>query len=195
MKIGLFFGSFNPIHVGHLIIAEHVVEHANVEQVWLVVSPQNPLKESTGLLNAYHRLNLARLATEGNPKLKVSNIEFNLPKPSYTIDTLAFITEKYPQHEFSVIIGSDSYQNLPKWKNYQLILDNYALIVYIRPGFKAPLESLGNPTILNAPLLDISSTNIRDLIKMGKSVRYLLTDEVRLEIENQGYYRELKQPT
>ena len=120
MKIGLYFGSFNPIHVGHLIIAAHVANNADVQQVWLVVSPQNPLKTSSVLLNEYHRLHLVRLATDGDQQVKVSDIEFKLPKPSYTIDTLVYLKEKYPQHEFSVIIGSDSFQNLPRWKNYEI---------------------------------------------------------------------------
>jgi nicotinate-nucleotide adenylyltransferase len=196
MKIGLYFGSFNPVHVGHLIIADFVANNAGVDQVWLVVSPQNPLKPSATLLNEYHRLNLTRLATEDNSKLHVSNIEFKLPRPSYTIDTLVYLKEKYPEYSFSVVIGSDSYQNIHKWKNYELLLKEYTLIIYERPGFKVvPHTNQNPPLLLKAPLLDISSTFIRERIKQGKSIKYLVTEEVRQEIENQGYYRELKQPT
>jgi nicotinate-nucleotide adenylyltransferase len=196
MKIGLYFGSFNPIHVGHLIIADFVANNAGVDQVWLVVSPQNPLKPSSTLLNEYHRLNLTRLATEDNPKLHVSNIEFKLPRPSYTINTLVYLKEKYPEYSFSVVIGSDSYQNIHKWKNYELLLKEYTLIIYERPGFiVVPHTNQNPPLLLKAPLLDISSTFIRERIKQGKSIKYLVTEEVRQEIENQGYYRELKQPT
>ena len=121
MKIGLYFGSFNPIHHGHMIIANFVLQNSDLDQVWFIVSPQNPLKPSAGLLNEYHRLFLLNIAIEGENKLKASDIEFKLPRPSYTIDTLAYLGEKYPQHEFAIIMGSDSYQNLPNWKNYQHI--------------------------------------------------------------------------
>lgn len=194
MKIGLYFGSFNPIHIGHLIIAEFVVSNTHLQQVWLVVSPQNPLKTSSTLLNEYHRLNLARLATEDNERLKVSNIEFKLPRPSYTVDTLVYLKEKYPNHIFSVIIGSDSYQNIHKWKNYENLLKEYDFMIYKRPGFVIKENNLKRPTVLEAPLLDISSTLIRTLIKEGKSIKYMVPEEVRQEIENRGYYRELKQP-
>ena len=119
MKIGLYFGSFNPVHVGHLIIANYIANHTNVEQVWLVVSPQNPLKQSNSLLNEYHRLALVNTALEGETKIRASDIEFRLPKPSYTVDTLAYLHEKYPDYDFVIIMGSDSYQNLHKWKNYE----------------------------------------------------------------------------
>lgn len=194
MKIGLYFGSFNPIHIGHLIIAEFVANNTEVDQVWLVVSPQNPLKTQATLLNEYHRLNLARIAVDSNPRLLVSNIEFKLPKPSYTIDTLTFLNEKYPEHTFSIIMGSDSYENLPKWKNAKQIQDNYKIIIYERPGFPVG-ASHQDHLIVKAPLLDISSTQIRVMISRKKSVRYMIPEEVRLEIENQGFYRELKKPS
>ena len=143
MKIGLYFGSFNPIHIGHLIIADFVANNSDVQQVWLIVSPQNPLKPSNTLLNEYHRLHLVNLAIEGNVKLKASDVEFKLPKPSYTIDTLTYLKEKYPQNEFVVVMGSDSYQNLTQWKNYTTLISNYSFIVYQRPGFE-PKE---NPEI------------------------------------------------
>ena len=188
MKIGLYFGSFNPIHVGHLIIASHIVNNCDLDQVWLVVSPQNPLKPSS-LLNEYHRLHLVQIATESNSKLKASNIEFNLPKPSYTIDTLTYLDEKYPQHRFSVIMGSDSYQNLYNWKNYEQILKRYPIIIYQRPGYVVHDRQLGNILIADAPLLDISASFIRKNIKDGKSIEYLVTEKVRQEIENNSYYK------
>jgi len=188
MKIGLYFGSFNPIHVGHLIIASHIVNNCDLDQVWLVVSPQNPLKPAS-LLNEYHRLHLVQIATECNSKLKASNIEFSLPKPSYTIDTLTYLDEKYPQHRFSVIMGSDSYQNLYNWKNYEQILKRYPIIIYQRPGYVVHDKQLGNILIADAPLLDISASFIRKNIKDGKSIEYLVTEKVRQEIENNSYYK------
>jgi len=190
MKIGLYFGSFNPIHNGHLIIANYVLQHTSLKQVWFVVSPQNPLKSSSGLLNEYHRLALVQLAVESEPKLKVTDIEFRLPRPSYTADTLAYLQEKYPAYEFALIMGSDSFQNLSKWKNYKYILQHYPLYVYKRPGHEVPAVFEGAAiTVLNAPLLEISATYIRENIKEGKSVRYLLPEKVLEEIERNGYYR------
>src|SRR6201987_1840618 len=124
MNIGLFFGSFNPIHIGHLIIANHVAQETDLNQVWFVVSPQNPLKASGSLLNEYHRLHLVKVAIEEENKLRASDIEFHLPKPSYTVDTLAYLKEKFPQHQFSIIMGSDSFSNLINWKNYEVIAKN-----------------------------------------------------------------------
>ncbi len=189
MKVGLYFGSFNPVHVGHLIIANHVVNNTDIQQLWFVISPQNPFKSSHTLLNEYHRLHLVQAAIEGENKLRVSNVEFNLPKPSYTVDTLTYLCEKYPQHEFVIIMGSDSFCNLPKWKNYEVIVRNHPLYIYLRQGF--PLENQINARVvlLEAPLLQISSSKIRDMIKTGKSIRYLVTDIVKEEIEGNGYYR------
>jgi nicotinate-nucleotide adenylyltransferase len=132
MNIGLYFGTYNPIHVGHLIIANHMVDNSELDQVWLVVSPQNPLKNKATLLADYHRLALVEIAVEGNVKLKASNIEFDLPKPSYTIDTLTYIHEKYPDHNFSIIMGEDNLRTLHKWKNYEQILNNHNIYVYPR---------------------------------------------------------------
>lgn len=188
MKIGLYFGSFNPIHIGHLIIGSYVANNTDVEQVWYIVSPQNPLKQSSTLLNEYQRLHMVQLATEGNSQLKVSNIEFSLPRPSYTIDTLTYLSEKYLEHSFSVIIGSDSLQNIHKWKNSETILKDYQVLVYLRPGYEATIEK-ANVRLLQAPLLDISSTSIRKAIKENKSIRYLVTEAVREEIEKAGYYK------
>jgi nicotinate-nucleotide adenylyltransferase len=189
MRVGLYFGSFNPIHHGHLIIANFVCQNSHLEQVWFIVSPQNPLKPSAGLLNEYHRLFLLNLAIEGENKLKASDIEFKLPRPSYTIDTLAYLQEKYPQHQFAIIMGSDSFQNLAKWKNHQQILKNYQLYVYMRSGYEISSEKNANITILNAPLLQISATHIRNNVREKKSIRYLVPDKVMEEIERNRYYQ------
>jgi nicotinate-nucleotide adenylyltransferase len=191
MKVGLYFGSFNPIHHGHLVIANFIQQHARLDQVWFVVSPQNPLKPSASLLNEYHRLHLVRLAVEGESQLRASDIEFKLPKPSYTVDTLAYLQEKYPKEEFSVIMGSDSFQNLTKWKNYQWLVNNYPIYVYRRPEHESLPSYPGakRVEIVDAPLLPISSTEIRSMLKKGQSVRYLLPDSVLEEIEKSGYYR------
>lgn len=187
MNIGLYFGSFNPVHIGHLIIAKYIVQHTDLDQVWFVVTPQNPFKESAGLLNEYQRLHLVRLAIEGEDDLKASDIEFHLPRPSYTVDTLTYLGEKYPTHQFAVIMGSDSYQNLHRWKNSGVIMRNYPLFVYKRPGFE--IEPTNEVTVLDAPLLQISATEIRKMIKNGKSIRYLVPDIVQQEVEKTGYYK------
>jgi len=183
MNIGLYFGSFNPIHIGHLIIASHVANHTEMDQVWLVVSPQNPLKPSATLLNEYHRLHLVRLALEDDPQVKASDVEFKLPKPSYTIDTLAYLHEKYPQHQFSIIMGSDSFQNLPKWKNFELLLKKYPFIVYRRRDHDIKETWGAKMNMVEAPLLEISATTIRQNRKEGKTIRYLVPEKVREEIE------------
>lgn len=191
MKIGLYFGSFNPVHIGHLIIAEYVHQHTDLKQIWFVVSPQNPLKPSQTLLNEYDRLNLVNVAIEENDHFRAVDIEFKLPKPSYTINTLSYLQEKYPQHDFTVIMGSDSYLNLPNWKNYQVLIENYSFVVYQRPGFLLEKKENTNNRFqfLNAPFLDISATFIRKQIALNKSVRYLVPDKVFEEIESCGYYK------
>jgi nicotinate-nucleotide adenylyltransferase len=191
MKIGLYFGSFNPIHHGHLIIANHIQQETELDQVWFVVSPQNPLKPQKGLLNEYHRLHLVQLAVDGENKLKAVDIEFRLPKPSYTADTLTYLEEKHPGNEYSVIMGSDSFQNIHKWKNFEFILKNYPIYIYQRQGFNVEMSTYPEAriNILKAPLLEISATHIRDSIKEGKSIRYLVPDKVKEEIERNGYYR------
>ena len=189
MNIGLYFGSFNPVHHGHLIIASHVVQSTSLDQVWFVVSPQNPLKPSAGLLNEYHRLYLIRAAIDGENRLRATDIEFKLPRPSYTVDTLTYICEKFPGHNFSIVMGSDSYQNLRKWKNYEHLLRNTEFYIYVRAGFEDIPDYAGAHThILEAPLLQISATHIRETIKAGKSIRYLVPDVVKEEIERNRYY-------
>ncbi len=189
MKIGLYFGSFNPVHVAHLIIANHILNETDIEKVWFVVSPQNPFKVESNLLNEYHRLHLVRLATEEDNRIKASDIEFGLPKPSYTSSTLAYLAEKNPEHQFCIIMGSDSFQNLHKWKNYEAIVKNYPVYVYLRPGFEVENHVGADLTILDAPLLQLSATLLRKYIKEGKSVRYMLPEKVLEEIEKGGYYK------
>jgi nicotinate-nucleotide adenylyltransferase len=189
MKVGLYFGSFNPVHTGHLIIASYIANTVDIDQVWFVLSPQNPLKQGNSLLNKYHRKYLIDIAIEGEKKLRTSTIEFSLPTPSYTIDTLTYLKEKHPGYIFSVIIGSDSLQNISKWKNHELLLGNYTVLVYERPGFEIQNDLSENIIPLKAPLLDISSTSIRKLIKEGKSIKFLVPDVVKEEIEKNHYYR------
>lgn len=190
MKIGLYFGSFNPIHIGHMIIAEHVVNNSDLKQVWFVLSPHNPLKSSNTLLNEYDRLHLLNIAIDDNERFRAMDVEFKLPKPSYTITTLVYLEEKYPQHEFVVVIGSDSFTNLSKWKNYETLIKNYSFIVYQRPGFEINTETIKNINyeLLDAPLLDISATFIRAQLKERKDIKYLLPHGVYNEIESNKYY-------
>lgn len=189
MNIGLYFGSFNPVHVGHLIIASHAVNETDLNQVWFVVSPQNPFKQSASLLNEYHRLHLIKSAIDGENNLRASSVEFSLPKPSYTVDTLVYLKEKYPEHEFSILMGSDGFQNLNKWKNYKVLVANYSFYIYKRPGFEVTETFGATIQILDAPLLEISSTHIRELIRNKRSIRFLVPDIVKEEIEQAGYYK------
>ncbi len=191
-KIGLLFGSFNPVHIGHLIIAETVASQL-VHEVWLVVSPHNPFKDKKSLLNHHDRLHLLRLAIDENPKLRASNIEFGLPQPSYTIDTLAYLHEKYPEYEFCVIMGEDNLLSLHKWKNYEQILKYYEIIVYPRPNCPdTPPLYREHPKIkwLQVPLIDLSATYIRDLVRSGGSIRYLVPDAVLEYIRTSGWWRQ-----
>jgi len=189
MKIGLYFGSFNPVHNGHLIIAKHVINNTDLKQVWMVISPQNPLKNSNSLLNKYDRLNMVQSALEGETKIKASTIEFNLPSPSFTIDTLAYLKEKHKQHQFSIIMGSDSFTNIKKWKNYEMIIKNYEIYIYQRTGY--PIQNTEKTIVnkLEAPLIEISSSAIRKIIKDGKSIRYLVPDVVDQQIKENKYYK------
>ena len=193
MKIGLYFGSFNPIHIGHLIIANHVLNETELEKIWLIVSPQNPLKDSKSLLNEFDRLHMVRLAVQDDNRIKCSDIEFNLSRPSYTANTLAFLSEKYPEHKFSIIMGSDSHQNLQKWKNYEHIISNYSIYVYQRKSFEINKAFSNAPIILDAPLIEISASQIRQNIKEGKSIRYLVPEIIREEIESRKFYKQQDQ--
>ena len=192
MYIGLFFGSFNPIHTGHLMIANYIVESTSLDRVWFVVSPQNPLKQKQTLLNEYDRYHLVELAIEENYNLLASNIEFSLPKPSYTIDTLTYLKEKYPKNEFALIMGMDNAASLPKWKNFEILISKYRIYVYPRPGYEImpDLQSNRNLEIVpGVPYLPISSTFIREQIRAGKSMRYFLPDKVRTYIEEMNLFK------
>jgi nicotinate-nucleotide adenylyltransferase len=188
-KIGLFFGSFNPIHMGHLIIANLMAETTDLKKVWFVVSPQNPFKPSKGLLHEFDRYDMVRAAIYDNSKLEVSDVEFHLPKPSYTIHTLVQLHEKHPEKEFKVIMGEDNLVNFAKWKNYREILGQYGLYVYPRPHAQlAELKEHPNVTMVEAPTLDISATFIRNCIRKKQSVRYLVPDAVEAMIRAKGFY-------
>jgi nicotinate-nucleotide adenylyltransferase len=190
MKIGLLFGSFNPIHIGHLIIANYMANHTALDKVWLVVSPQNPLKKYGDLINTYDRLEMAKLATENATNIEVSDVELKLPQPSYTIDTLAFLKEKHSGHEFALIMGSDNLVTLHKWKNYRLILRDYQIFVYPRPGYEnAELASHPSVTITMTPQMELSATFIRKSIAEKKNIQYFVADAVLKFIESKGLYR------
>jgi nicotinate-nucleotide adenylyltransferase len=190
MKIGLFFGSFNPIHVGHLIIANYMATQTDLQQIWLVVSPQNPLKLKNTLARDRDRLNMVQLAIDDNKLLRVSDIEFKLPKPSFTIDTLTYLNEKYPQHEFALIMGGDNLGTLSKWKNYEQILRGYDIYVYQRPEYDLG-EFATHPRVrlFEAPLMEISATYIRKCLIECKSVQYLVTDSVMKYLSESKIYQ------
>lgn len=190
MQIGLFFGSFNPIHVGHLVLANYMLSYTPLQEVWLVVSPHNPLKNKAGLLNQSDRLHLVNLALDQHSKIKSSNIEFKLTQPSYTINTLAHLKEKYPKHIFSLIMGQDNLQSFAKWKNYEEILKNYNIYVYPRPNCsQSPFDSHKNVHITEAPVMDISSTFIRNAINEKKDVRFFMHPNVWNYIDEMNFYR------
>jgi nicotinate-nucleotide adenylyltransferase len=190
MHIGLFFGSFNPIHVGHTVLANYMASFTDLEQVWFVVSPHNPLKEKASLLNQNQRLHMVNLAIEDNPLFKSSNIEFGLPQPSYTVNTLAHLHEKYPQHKFSLIMGEDNLQSFKKWKNYEEILKNHVIYVYPRPDCDSG-EFKAHPHIVftEAPLMDISSTFIRKAIKDKKNVSCFMPQKVWEYCDEMSFYK------
>lgn len=189
MKVGLFFGSFNPIHIGHLAIANIMAETADIDQVWFVVSPQNPFKKITNLAHEFDRLDMVEAAIYDNPSLRATNIEFNMPKPSYTVDTLAYLSDKYPDYQFSLIIGEDNLKSFPKWKNHEVILDQYGLYVYPRPNTgSSQLKDHPSVTWIKAPLFDISATFIRNLLQLNKSIKYLLPEAVVDIIKNRRLY-------
>lgn len=190
MKTGLFFGSFNPVHIGHLIIANYFAEETDLEQVWFIVSPQNPFKTKNSLLDEKHRLYMVNLAIEDNYKLQASNIEFHLPQPSYTIDTLTYLQEKYPGNEFILIMGSDNLVTLNKWKNYEQILKLYKIYIYTRTESDLKTTDLkGDIRFFNVPILNISSTYIRNNLSLGKSVRYLVPEKVWQHLNEMHFYK------
>jgi len=193
MKIGLYFGTFNPIHNGHLIIVDHLINFSDLEEIWLVVTPHNPHKQKAHLLDSYHRLEMVRIAIENYPKLKVSDIEFNLPQPNYTYDTLVYLGKKNPQHQFSLIIGEDNLQTFDKWKNYKTILEKNNIYVYPRKSITQTTTNsfYSHPNIyrVNAPIIGISSTEIREAIQQNKSVRWLLPEKIKKYIEKNLLYQ------
>jgi len=189
-RIGLFFGSFNPVHVGHMIIANFMATQTPLDEVWMVVSPQNPLKPKANLARDYDRLHLVRLAIGDNPLLRASDIEFGLPKPSYTIDTLAFLREKQPRAEFVLIMGTDNLDTLPKWKNYELLLRDFRIFAYRRPQHDGgPLAEHPNVTCYDAPLMFLSATYVRKCLREEKSVQYLVPDAVFEYLQQTRLYR------
>ncbi len=188
-KTGLFFGSFNPVHNGHLILANYMAEFTDLDEVWFVVSPHNPLKEKKSLLADHHRLYLTRLAVEDEKKLHVTDIEFKMPRPSYTIDTLAWLSEKYPDKDFVLISGTDIFKSFHKWKNYKTILEYYSIYVYPRPGSDlGDYDSFENIKLFNAPLMEISSSFIRNGIKQKKNMRFWMPDTVYEYIKEMHFY-------
>ena len=200
MKVGLYFGTYNPIHVGHLIIANYMADYTDLDEVWLVVTPQNPLKQKSSLLADYHRLALVEIAVNDNLKLKASNIEFKLPKPSYTIHTLTYLKEKHPKHEFSLIMGEDNLRTLNKWKNYDDIIQHHKIYVYSRalteqerseeePLHQNNFSELNNIIICDAPVMKVSASFIRNAIKQKKDVRYLLTEPVYKYVQEMNFYK------
>ncbi len=204
MKVGLYFGTFNPIHIGHLIISNYMADYTDLDQVWLIVSPQNPLKKKSSLLEDYHRLAIVKVAIDDNLKLRASDIEFKMPRPSYTSDTLAYIKEKYPEHDFNLIMGEDNLRTFHKWKNYEHILENHKLYVYPRVltiQEEVEVEEIGylpenklrdhqNVELCEeAPIMKVSSSFIRQAIKEGNDVRYLLTAPVHEYISEMNFYR------
>lgn len=192
MKIGLYFGTFNPIHIGHLIIANQLAEQSDLDQIWLVVTPQSPFKKKQSLLDNYQRLEMVFRATEEYDKLQPSDIEFALPQPNYTVNTLAHLQEKYPHHEFSLIMGEDNLKSFHKWKNYQVILDNHDIYVYPRIS-EGIIETQfdGHKRIhhVNAPIIELSSTFIRQSIKDGINVKPMLPQTVWQYIDEMNFYK------
>lgn len=191
-EVGLFFGSFNPIHTGHLIIGNHLVEHSTINELWFVVTPQNPFKKKQSLLDNHHRLEMVFRALEGYEKMRASDIEFRLPQPNYTIHTLAYLEEKHPNAAFSLIMGEDNLKNFHKWKNYEQILDRYTIYVYPRISQGTiPEQFINHPKIkkINAPIIEISATFIRNEIKTGKNIKPLLDGRVWEYIDQMGFYQ------
>ena len=192
-KIGLFFGSFNPIHIGHLILANYILENTNMEELWFVVSPQNPFKDKKSLLKDHNRLEMVNLAIKNYPKMRASDIEFSLPKPSYTIDTLTYLHEKHPNHNFALIMGEDNLKGFKKWKNADLLVNNHQIIVYPRISEEISTENgyENHPNIstIKAPIIELSATEIREMIKSGKNTRPMLPPEVFDYLDGSSFYK------
>ncbi|MDR1668062.1 MAG: nicotinate-nucleotide adenylyltransferase [Bacteroidales bacterium] len=189
MHTGLFFGSFNPIHIGHLAIANYMLEFTDMEQLWFVVSPHNPFKHKHSLLPERDRLHLVNLAIEPYPQYKASNVEFKMPKPSYTIDTLTHLSEKHPQRRFSLIIGSDNLNSFRKWKNHEAIAAQYHRFVYPRPGSADCLKNIENATLVNAPQMDISSSFIRSSIEQGKDLPFFMPEKAYQYMKEMHFFK------
>ena len=189
MKIGLFFGSFNPMHIGHKIIASYMEEFTNLEKVCFVVSPQNPLKKKQNLLDQYHRLMIIRMELEDNPKLEVSDIEFGMPQPSYSIDTLVRLKEEYPENEYALIMGADNLQNFHKWKNYEQILADYSVYVYPRSGIEISGKHENIHIVKGVPQMEISASFIRKSIKEGKNISYLMPEKAWKYTDEMNFYK------
>lgn len=192
MKVGLYFGTFNPMHIGHLIIANHIAENSDLDQVWLVVTPHNPHKKKSTLLDDHHRLQMVFLATEDYPKLKPSDIEFKLPQPNYTVHTLAHLQEKFPTHEFSLLMGEDNLNSLHKWKNYEVIIQNHDIYVYPRLNTETidpEIEASARIHRVDAPVIELSSTFIRESIKNGKNVQPMLPHKIWQYVEHNLFYK------
>lgn len=191
MKVGLYFGSFNPIHIGHLIIANQLVENSDLDQIWFVVTPHNPFKKKSSLLDNYQRLEMVFLATKDYDKLQPCDIEFNLPQPNYTVNTLIHLKEKHPSHKFSIIMGEDNLKSFHKWKNYEVILEDYQVYVYPRISegiIETQFNNHPKITRVDAPIIELSSTLIRNSIKADKNVKPLLSAEVWRYIDEMGFY-------
>jgi nicotinate-nucleotide adenylyltransferase len=191
-RIGLYFGTFNPIHIGHLAIANYLVENSDLKEIWMVVTPHNPLKKKRSLLDDYQRLHMVHLATDDYLKIEPSNIEFNLPQPNYTVNTLAHLKEKYPDNEFFLIMGEDNLKSLPKWKNYEVLLEDYKIIIYPRvSGGVIPEHLKDHPSIIqiDAPIMEISSTMIRNGLAAGQDLRYFLHHKVYEYLEEMSFYK------
>jgi nicotinate-nucleotide adenylyltransferase len=194
-NIGLYFGSFNPVHTGHLAIANYMVEFTDIDMLWFIVSPHNPHKTKANLLNSHDRLDMVNLAIEGDDRFQVSDIEFYLPKPSYTIDTLTYLAERNPSKKFKLLLGSDNLANFHKWKNYKLILENHEILVYPRYGFnkESAVQHSNIKIVEKAPMMEISSSFIRDSIRRGKDIRHFLPEKVWKHIIEKGFYLTLKE--
>lgn len=194
MKVGLYFGTFNPVHIGHVVIANHLIQYSDLDEVWMVVTPHNPLKKKKGLLEDFHRIHMVNLATQDYDYIRPSDIEFNLPQPNYTVNTMAYLQERFPKHDFALIMGEDNLDSFPKWKNYEVLLDHYKIYVYPRlDRNRIQISELANhPNICmieNAPIMEISATFIRNGIKEGKVVQPLLDKEVWKYIDHNLFYK------